>query len=691
MATSFERMKARREKLGIAAPAPRTAEQTAQTQLHNANLAQSLATKGAPTTVQGTTTSVVNPRTQNTLSFQTGTSPAQPVQRPVTPAPVSNTGITAPTAQTDAERALFIKLNKGDTLNDEDYGTLYDIQKKRQQTFIDESKAGSDAIAAKQREAIVAEEARVKAREEELRKTTEGRVQLYKEAQEAQGALEKQRAERTANENLATSERLLGARGNLTSAVGYQNARDLENERVATLNAVDNRVAAQVALYQAQLEEADSDTLNALSDRVNELYAAEQEAILTAETNLQNLKLTAQQQGDTDLMALVAQQQANLTKNKVENSYSKDITEAIGDGYLYGIDASGVPVRLKDAEGNEFKSGGGVGKDRYMNVGGDVFDMSTGTFVSGKGNVPSAGSTSSSGGSSSGFGLFDIQSTGTPQGGVVTEAVTEVVPNTFAEYLAQEEEKAMQTLGPEKRAELQKTYEALKIKPTQKAVSSKPTDLSKYSYEVREVIRGGALAADILTGGSAAERARFRKELDQAEKEGLLQSPVSKIQRDFTTKLNEDVSKNETYKKTTSMRNYKNNVEAALQQGTGVGDLAAINQFQKVIDEGAVTRDQDVKLIQQSQSLVNTLNTYKKKLEKGEQLSPTLRQQMRTAVQALFDAQVKALEKDPYIKAKTKELEKNQIDINDTILSELGSFSSGSTGGQSYNGYTLPY
>jgi len=140
------------------------------------------------------------------------------------------------------------------------------------------------------------------------------------------------------------------------------------------------------------------------------------------------------------------------------------------------------------------------------------------------------------------------------------------------------------------------------------------------------------------------------------------------------TKLNQDVSKNSTYTKTTSMRNYGDNVVASLSLGTGVGDISAINQFQKVIDEGAVTRDQDVKLIQSSQSLADTLKTKIKKLEKGEQLSPELRKQMREAVEAMYEKQVEALQKDPYIKAKTTEAGLYGLTTSDTILGELGGF-----------------
>lgn len=149
-------------------------------------------------------------------------------------------------------------------------------------------------------------------------------------------------------------------------------------------------------------------------------------------------------------------------------------------------------------------------------------------------------------------------------------------------------------------------------------------------------------------------------------------------QEKVISKVETSVSKSPAYTKTVSMQTYKNNVEASLSQGTGVGDIAAINQFQKVIDEGAVTRDQDVTLIQSSQSLANTLKTKIKKLERGEQLSPELRQQMLTAVTDIYAAQQKAIANDPFIKAKKNELVRNNIDPTDTIFGELESLS-GST------------
>jgi len=162
-----------------------------------------------------------------------------------------------------------------------------------------------------------------------------------------------------------------------------------------------------------------------------------------------------------------------------------------------------------------------------------------------------------------------------------------------------------------------------------------------------------------------------------AKKAGNVYGGYDEEQNKKITSIDDKISKNETYKKTSNMRSYADNVSTSLSLQTGTGDLAAINQFQKVIDEGAVTRDQDVKLIQSSQSLINTLGTKIKGLTKGEQLSPALRSQMKAAVDGLYKAQIEALAKDPFINSKKLELERYGISVDDTIIGELGAYSVG--------------
>jgi hypothetical protein len=171
------------------------------------------------------------------------------------------------------------------------------------------------------------------------------------------------------------------------------------------------------------------------------------------------------------------------------------------------------------------------------------------------------------------------------------------------------------------------------------------------------------------------ERAKLAETISQRKSNEIAASgQYTPKQVTLISKLNADVSKNDTYQKTTNMLNFVNNVKTALSQETGVGDIAAINQFQKVIDEGAVTRDQDVQLIQSSQSLLNTLQTKITKLQKGQQLSPELRAEMNSAVDSLLTAQKAALLSDPFISAKTREIQFSNINPGDTILGDIQVF-----------------
>ncbi len=256
---------------------------------------------------------------------------------------------------------------------------------------------------------------------------------------------------------------------------------------------------------------------------------------------------------------------------------------------------------------------------------------------------------------------------------------------TFEQYLTAEQNKAGQSFGAAKIATLKKEFEKIPVVTPTPAVQNQ--DLSMYSFAVRQVLDGKESASALLSGGTAGERKRYQQELEHADKRGLITQTYSTGQEKFISSLNEKISKNDTYKKTNSMQTYANNVTSALSSATGVGDIAAINQFQKVIDEGAVTRDQDVKLIQGAQSLMDTLKTKIKKLEKGEALSPTLRQQMRTTVDSMYASQIKALNNDPYVKSQIKEAARNRVKPEDTIIGEFGTFQAESQSSGSADSY----
>lgn len=197
--------------------------------------------------------------------------------------------------------------------------------------------------------------------------------------------------------------------------------------------------------------------------------------------------------------------------------------------------------------------------------------------------------------------------------------------------------------------------------------ASGTSEMQEYMLSVEQGFAGSFL--DYKTAIAAAGRA-------PSSGDGT-EGPYTKGQLTAITKINDAVSKNAVYARTASMRGYIDNINAALSQQNGLSDIAAINQFQKVIDEGAVTRDQDVVLIQGAQSLANQLNTKISALQSGQQLGTNQRTQMRTLIQQIYNAQVTALNKDPYISAKKKEASLYGLTENDTIIGELGGFDTG--------------
>lgn len=138
--------------------------------------------------------------------------------------------------------------------------------------------------------------------------------------------------------------------------------------------------------------------------------------------------------------------------------------------------------------------------------------------------------------------------------------------------------------------------------------------------------------------------------------------------------VNQVITSSPVFKTLQGAKTYADGVKASLAEGTGLGDIAAINQFQKVIDEGAVTRDQDVKLVLGAQTLANRLNTWKQRnLSTGEVMSPELRAQMNTAMEELVKVKEKRLLSSPEIASQLRIAEKTGISKDDTIIGAITS------------------
>lgn len=147
---------------------------------------------------------------------------------------------------------------------------------------------------------------------------------------------------------------------------------------------------------------------------------------------------------------------------------------------------------------------------------------------------------------------------------------------------------------------------------------------------------------------------------------------LTKDQLNAVKDINRVVMSSPIYKTAESAVTFADSVNSSLNNITGVGDLGGINQFQKVIDEGAVTRDQDVKLIIGAQPIVDRWKAWKaRNLDTGEITSPELRQQMKDVVDGLAKVKYQRLMKSPAVASQMSMAKNSGIKEEDTVLGNL--------------------
>lgn len=78
----------------------------------------------------------------------------------------------------------------------------------------------------------------------------------------------------------------------------------------------------------------------------------------------------------------------------------------------------------------------------------------------------------------------------------------------------------------------------------------------------------------------------------------------------------------------------------SLNQKSGSGDIAAINAFVRMVDDGVV-RGEDITIMREAASLKEILGSWIAKKQEGELLHPTVREKMRKAAKALTAAETK--------------------------------------------------
>lgn len=110
-------------------------------------------------------------------------------------------------------------------------------------------------------------------------------------------------------------------------------------------------------------------------------------------------------------------------------------------------------------------------------------------------------------------------------------------------------------------------------------------------------------------------------------------------------------------------------VDKSLSLDTGTGHIAAINALQKMIDQGAVVRDQDVALIQSAQSYLDQRKNDIERLKTGKLLGADLQKEMRDLAKqletAIYEGTVARI--NPYQNVMTRE----GVDMRDVLPDSL--------------------
>ena len=147
------------------------------------------------------------------------------------------------------------------------------------------------------------------------------------------------------------------------------------------------------------------------------------------------------------------------------------------------------------------------------------------------------------------------------------------------------------------------------------------------------------IAAASLTDDVGGEISKYvQKTLDPANKFTPL-GELTAAGRDSQERSLRDTLK-KPLQEITGLETKGNAINAALDRESGLGDLAAINSYQRLIDP-AVVRGEDVELIAAAKPIGEYFETFKEKLRAGKKLGPNQRKELREATRDFIAAKNK--------------------------------------------------
>lgn len=200
-----------------------------------------------------------------------------------------------------------------------------------------------------QRKAVADEEKRIAREEQRLADVRQGRAGTYADTLESKYDPLRTRAREQAKQNTSVQERLLGARGSLTSSTGEQALGEIDQSLTDTITSIEAAKQAEIMLYEAQLADADGETINAMRQNVANKRAQADQFEMDSISKLAELKMQAAQAGDEAMNKLLEDYSLRLGQGQLRK-VNEDVTFLKNDGYAY--DEYGR--RIQDADGNDF-------------------------------------------------------------------------------------------------------------------------------------------------------------------------------------------------------------------------------------------------------------------------------------------------------------------------------------------------
>jgi hypothetical protein len=187
------------------------------------------------------------------------------------------------------------------------------------------------------------------------------------------------------------------------------------------------------------------------------------------------------------------------------------------------------------------------------------------------------------------------------------------------------------------------------MSPTQKAINDARKASTEYTGQLTKQSVATQTATEKSTSQADAKmeleerrvqalEARAKAAVDKARQDAQSQGALNPKQFQMATKLGNDLNRDPAYKKMLDVEDGIRGVQSGINQKNGLGDITAINAFQRMVDTGATVRAEDVKLIQAAIPwFKKILSTYPiDHLETGAQLPESVRAQMLKIASELY-------------------------------------------------------